>query len=864
MFRGILIRLRPVTLLVVVLAIALGSVPMAAAAQANRQAAPSGLPAPTKAPPAMDSAGDPPNPYYSVQTITLGDGARVDQVIINGPPEPPPGTELERAPVTPSALNQPGAAASLPVPAYNWVFGCSAVSASMIGAYFDRNGLPNIYTGSGNSGVMPMDNSTVWGTWSDGDETYPLNPLVASRQGLDGRSTRGSIDDYWVQYDSTANDPYITNGWAQHTWGDAFGDYMKTSQSAYNNTDGATYFEWWNDGSPYTCANMVSSGDANRDGTYGRKLFYEARGYSVSDCYNQRTDNAIAGGFSFANYKAQIDAGYPVLLNLAGHSIVGVGYADPNTVYLNDTWDHATHQMTWGGSYSDMALQSVSVVNPVRPNNPVPTITGLNPTSATAGGSAFTLTVNGTNFVSSSVVRWNGSNRTTTYVSATQLTAAIAAADIATAGTASVTVFNPAPGGGTSSAVSFSVNPNTGNPVPTITGLSPSSATPGGAGFTLTVNGTNFISSSVVRWKGANRTTTYVSSTKLNAAILASDIAAAGSASVTVFNPTPGGGLSNAVSFLVGTSKKVYLPLVVKSLPAPVLNAIDNADGDGNYVVSWNVVTGATSYTLEEDDNAGFTSPTAQYAGAGTSWNATGKAAGTYLYRVQASNASGSGSWSATQSATVKPISNWTTIVSTDFEGAWPGAWAVSDNSSADGGQYYWGKRNCRAYAGSYSGWGVGGGAQGSGRSCGASYPNNVSSWMVYGPFSLSNTAAADLSFKLWLNSELNYDGVCRFASIDGDNFWGTCTSGDTTGWVDKILDLADVYTLGNLLGQPQVWVAIRFSSDGSNTYAEGSYVDNIVLRKCPTGGACPATVSEMSPSHSQVVESSVHVVIPK
>ena len=114
----------------------------------------------------MVTAGDTSNPYYSVQTITLGDGTQVDQVIINGPPEPPPGTELERAPVMPSALNQPGAAASLPVPAYNWVFGCSAVSASMIGAYFDRNGLPNIYTGPGNGGVMPMDNSTVWGTWT--------------------------------------------------------------------------------------------------------------------------------------------------------------------------------------------------------------------------------------------------------------------------------------------------------------------------------------------------------------------------------------------------------------------------------------------------------------------------------------------------------------------------------------------------------------------------------------------------------------------------------------------------------------------------------------------------------------------------
>ena len=45
---------------------------------------------------------------------------------------------------------------------------------------------------------MPMDNSTVWGTWSDSYDAYPLNPLVASRNGLDGRTNHGSIDDYWV------------------------------------------------------------------------------------------------------------------------------------------------------------------------------------------------------------------------------------------------------------------------------------------------------------------------------------------------------------------------------------------------------------------------------------------------------------------------------------------------------------------------------------------------------------------------------------------------------------------------------------------------------------------------------------------
>jgi hypothetical protein len=108
--------------------------------------------------------------------------------------------------------------------------------------------------------------------------------------------------------------------------------------------------------------------------------------------------------------------------------------------------------------------------------NPVPALTTLVPSSATAGGGAFTLTVNGSNFVSGSAVRWNGAARTTTFVNATQVTAAIPASDIAAAGTAQVTVFNPAPGGGTSNALTFTINPDTTPPNTSITG-SPSNPT---------------------------------------------------------------------------------------------------------------------------------------------------------------------------------------------------------------------------------------------------------------------------------------------------------------------------------------------------------------------------------------------------
>src|SRR5256886_15785796 len=87
--------------------------------------------------------------------------------------------------------------------------------------------------------------------------------------------------------------------------------------------------------------------------------------------------------------------------------------------------------------------------------NAVPTIGSLSPTCTTAGGPQFTLTVNGTNFVSGSTVNWNGTALATTFVSATQLTATVPAVLIATAGTASLTVVTPC--GGTSNAQTFTI-----------------------------------------------------------------------------------------------------------------------------------------------------------------------------------------------------------------------------------------------------------------------------------------------------------------------------------------------------------------------------------------------------------------------
>ncbi|MBI3693655.1 MAG: SBBP repeat-containing protein [Acidobacteria bacterium] len=179
--------------------------------------------------------------------------------------------------------------------------------------------------------------------------------------------------------------------------------------------------------------------------------------------------------------------------------------------------------------------------------NPIPVVNAILPASVPAGAPGFTLTIFGSGLLAVSVARWNGSDRPTTFLNNGRLQVAILASDLATGGAFPITVFTPGPGGGVSNCLLFTVQ----NPVAVVASLSPASATAGGAGFVLTVNGSSFVSTSVVRWNGDARLTTFVSSTQLRAFIPASDIAAPGAAQVTVLNPAPGGGSSGALAFSI-------------------------------------------------------------------------------------------------------------------------------------------------------------------------------------------------------------------------------------------------------------------------------------------------------------------------
>ncbi len=182
-----------------------------------------------------------------------------------------------------------------------------------------------------------------------------------------------------------------------------------------------------------------------------------------------------------------------------------------------------------------------------------PVITQLSPFAVLAGASGTSLDVKGRSFLPGAVVRWNGSDRPTTFINAGELTATIPDSDLAAPGSPQVTVLNPPPNGGPeSAAVPFHIYSS--YPVPTLNDIAPNPVPvqvpidPVAAGIIVTLAGADFVPGATARWNGAACPTTVLSSTQLRATL--SGIAP-GTAQATVVNPTPGGGTSNALAVSV-------------------------------------------------------------------------------------------------------------------------------------------------------------------------------------------------------------------------------------------------------------------------------------------------------------------------
>jgi WD40 repeat protein len=278
--------------------------------------------------------------------------------------------------------------------------------------------------------------------------------------------------------------------------------------------------------------------------------------------------------------------------------------------------------------------------------NPTPSITALYPASITAGSQSFTLFIAGTGFIAgssgTSTAYWNGSPRASTVnLNTGEIAITVLASDVASPGSAAVTVSNPIPGGGVSqNAATFQIYPVQPN-APQISSISPMSATPKGAAFTITVNGANFVagsadslcspmppsppySGSVVSWNGSPRCTTFVSPTQLTAQITNTDIQTAGCDNISVFTYGGGGNVvySPSLSFTVASSGT---PVICSISPASVVAgasaftlSVVGAGYSSGSTVDWNGSSRTTTFINANSLQAQITSTDVAKAGTAT------------------------------------------------------------------------------------------------------------------------------------------------------------------------------------------------------------------------------------------------------
>ena len=212
------------------------------------------------------------------------------------------------------------------------------------------------------------------------------------------------------------------------------------------------------------------------------------------------------------------------------------------------------------------------------PSDTTPSITSITPDSVAAGSSGVTLTLTGANFAPGATLNFNNAALPSVFVSTSKITAMLPAGDLTTGGTFPITVTNPGPNGGTSPGFDFKVQA-ANNPKPTITNLSPSSASAGSSPLTLTINGSGFIASSAVTFNSVSRAATFVNSSRLTISLSASDLAVVGSFAVVVSNPAPGGGASNAAAFTVA-SPGGPVSVSITEYPVPTTSVFIQANGN--------------------------------------------------------------------------------------------------------------------------------------------------------------------------------------------------------------------------------------------------------------------------------------------
>jgi hypothetical protein len=247
-------------------------------------------------------------------------------------------------------------------PSYDWWYGCSPTSAGMMMGHYDQKG----YGGLSYSNLVPggvAESSTFPST--AGIYQYLAQYTIASPEHM----AQFYLDGYLASHDDRG---------PTHTF-NCLADFMGTSQDAEGNVNGGTTF-WYNpNGAKIYAKDVYNAGHLN-DGMLGMDEYFRYAGYALGLITDDRTffTQLIQGkgtdpglGYTFADYKALIDAGLVAMIHVYGHSMFGYGYDDNGNIIFRDTWDGEEHTMAWGGTYAGMAQWGVTVFTPTG-GSPVP------------------------------------------------------------------------------------------------------------------------------------------------------------------------------------------------------------------------------------------------------------------------------------------------------------------------------------------------------------------------------------------------------------------------------------------------------------------------------------------------------------
>lgn len=241
-------------------------------------------------------------------------------------------------------------------PDYDWWYGCSPTAAGMMMGYYDING----YGGQNYDNLVPGGVAEL--------ENFTDSGMLAKN----AIASEGHIDNFYPGGTGASGDDLLDsegNFIRDSSQFNSLADFMGTSQDQYSLSNGATRFYANTNGSKLDYwdvqEGIIKNGDI--DGMYGIGEYVTYAGYGFDNLYTQLTSNdffnyEFSGGFTFADYMAEINAGRVVMLHVENHSMFGYGYGDGNTIYLHDTWTLGEKSMTWGGAYSGLDLWGVTVL----------------------------------------------------------------------------------------------------------------------------------------------------------------------------------------------------------------------------------------------------------------------------------------------------------------------------------------------------------------------------------------------------------------------------------------------------------------------------------------------------------------------